>query len=249
MIDLHCHLLPGIDDGPPELGATLELARAHLAAGVQTVACTPHVNWDAPNRSEAISAATESLRAELADAEIDLTIVAAAEVGLTMAVELDRDELTRLRLGGGEWLLLEAPLSVSVGVDTAVGVVAAQGHRILLAHPERCPAFQRDPDSLRRLVDQGVLCQVTATALTGQFGRTVQRFALELMREGLIHVVASDAHDARRRPPGLREHVVSAGFEHRADWLTQEVPAAILAGERIPPAPPGPEPKRRWWRR
>jgi protein-tyrosine phosphatase len=92
---------------------------------------------------------------------------------------------------------------------------------------------------------------VTATALTGQFGRTVQREARELVAEGLIHVVASDAHDAERRPPGLAEHVIEAGFEPLLPWLTEDVPAAILSGERLPPRPslPPPPARRRWWPR
>lgn len=254
MIDLHCHLLPGVDDGPSDVGSSIAMARAHVEAGVHTVACTPHVDWEMPNRATAIARAVETLRAALRNAAVPLEIVAAAEVGLTRAAELPDDELKHLRLGGGHSLLLEAPLRGEVGVEQAVNFVAMRGHRILLAHPERSPAFQRDPDALRRLVDGGVLCQVTATALTGQFGSTVQRFARKLMAEGLIHVVASDAHDVQRRPPGLREHIVEAGFETQVDYLTEIVPAALLAGKPLPPRPAGSvpaagSPRRHWFRR
>jgi protein-tyrosine phosphatase len=250
MIDLHCHLLPAIDDGPDALDGSIAMARAHITAGVRCVACTPHVDWSSPNQSDVIAQGVEELRAALAANEVNLQVVSGGEVGLTKAIDTDDDELTALRLGGGPWLLLEAPLGVHVGIDTAVSMVAMRGHRILLAHPERCPAFHRDLDALARLVDQGVLCQVTATAVTGSFGRTVQRVATRMVDAGLIHVVASDAHDDRRRPPGLREHVEQAGYGHLAVWLTEDVPAAILAGSAIPARPSAPAPaRRRWWQR
>ena len=168
MIDLHCHLLPGIDDWPETLDAALALARGQVGAGVDRVACTPHVDWSAPNSSEAILPAVDRLSRALAAAGVGLEVVAGGEVGLKRAIKTDDDELTALRLGGGPWLLLEAPLAAQVGVESAVLTVAMRGHRILLAHPERCPAFHRDLDPLARLVDQGVLCQVTATSLTGR---------------------------------------------------------------------------------
>jgi protein-tyrosine phosphatase len=250
MIDLHCHLLPAIDDGPETVDGSIAMAHAHVESGVRCVACTPHVDWSTPNQAQDIRRRVDDLRVALVAHDVDLEVVPGGEVGLTRAIETDDEELTALRLGGGPWLLLEAPLGVQVGIDTAVSMVAMRGHRILLAHPERCPAFHRDLDALTRLVDQGVLCQVTATALTGQFGRTVQRVATRMVDAGLIHVVASDAHDDRRRAPGLREHVEQAGFGHLTAWLTEDVPAAILAGSAIPARPSAPAPaRRRWWQR
>ena len=86
----------------------------------------------------------------------------------------------------------------------------ARGHRIVLAHPERSPALQRDPGKLAALVDAGMLCSITAGSLVGRFGSTVQRFTFDLVQEGLVHNVASDAHDARRRPPGMAEEITQA---------------------------------------
>jgi len=238
VIDVHCHLLPGLDDGPPDVEAALEQARAHVAAGVETVICTPHVDWEWQVDAATIAPRVEELRGALADAGIPLRIEAGAEVGLTRALDLPDDELQRLRLAGGEWLLLEAPLSVSAAVEQPIAMVAMRGHRILLAHPERSPAFQRDPESLRRLVNAGtVRTQITATSLTGAFGSTVQRFARQLVREGLVDIVASDAHDARRRPPGLREAIVDAGFAAAAVAMTVDAPSAILNGGRMPARP------------
>lgn len=252
MIDLHCHLLPGIDDGPADMEGAIALAHAQVAAGVRVVACTPHVSCQDPNTAAGIAASVAATGAALERAGVPLQIVSGAEVALTRAAELDDAELEALCLAGGEWLLLEAPLGDSAGVEQAVGHVARRGPRILLAHPERCPAFQRDPHALRRLVLGGtVLTQLTAGALTGTFGATVQRFARRLMDERLVHVVASDAHDAVRRPPGLFEALRDTGLAEQEALLTREIPAAIVAGgeiPRLPPAAPQP-PRRRWWRR
>ncbi len=122
---------------------------------------------------------------------------------------------------------------------------------MLLAHPERCPGFHRDPALLQGLVAQGALCSITAGALTGRFGSTVNRFALKLLREGLVHDVASDTHDTRRRSPesartpGRSPPSAFPGLEGQAKWLTEGVPAAILAGEPLPERPALPS---RGWR-
>jgi len=252
VIDVHCHLLPAVDDGPPDVEAALEQARSHVAAGVETVVCTPHVDWEWQVDAATIARRVDELRHALSEAQIPLHVEAGAEVGLTRALDLSDQELRRLRLAGGEWLLLEAPLAVSAAVEQPIAMVAMRGHRILLAHPERSPAFQRDPESLRRLVQSGtVRTQITATSLNGAFGSTVQRFARQLVREGLVDIVASDAHDARRRPPGLREAIVGAGFAEAAASMTVDAPAAVLNGGPMParPAVAGTGGRRWPWRR
>ena len=253
MIDLHTHVLPGIDDGPATVEESIELARAAQAEGATTLVATPHVTWDLPdNDARRIAAAVEALEAELHAAGVTMEIRTGGELAITRAHELGEAELRGLRLGGGEWLLVESPLSsVATGFDTALHSIAARGHRIVLAHPERSPLLQRDPELLRRLVDSGMLTSLTAGALLGRFGSTVKRFALWMLESDLVHNVASDAHDARRRPPGLREALAAAdaelpGVAERAEWLTLSVPAAILDGDPIPEAPgPVPAPRRR----
>jgi protein-tyrosine phosphatase len=247
MVDLHCHLLPGVDDGPATMEAALDLARAQVAAGVRYVAVTPHVDWDYGNRAPQMEAGLAALRTAIADAGIPLEVGPGGEVAVTVAAELSDDDLAALRLGGGPWVLLEAPLSPSaVGFERIVQHVQMRGHRVLLAHPERSPAVQRDPDVLDMLVRGGALVQLTAGSFDGQFGRTVQRFTHELVGRRLVHVVSSDAHDAERRPPGLREPLERAGLGDLAPWLTDTVPSAIVAGDPIPrPPAPFPEPKRR----
>ncbi|MDX8151053.1 CpsB/CapC family capsule biosynthesis tyrosine phosphatase [Patulibacter brassicae] len=245
MIDLHCHILPGIDDGPEELVESLEMARRHVAAGVDTVIATPHVSWDHRNTAEGIAEATARLQRALDVEQIPLRVLAGAEVALTRAVELPHEELQALTLGGGPWLLLEAPIALDApGTDALVEVVRDHGVEVLLAHPERCASFHSDPELLARLVDAGCTAQVTAGALVGSFGRTVQALARRFVEQGHVHVVASDAHDPERRAPGLLEPLVAGGYGELAQWMTADVPRALLVGGEVPERPlPAGEPR------
>ena len=246
MIDLHCHILPAVDDGPPTMKASLALARAHVAAGVRQVLATPHVTWDIPTTSEQVASGVATVNAKLRDEEIPLEVLTGGELALTKVPELDDGELRALALGGGPWLLVESPLTPSAaGFDTVLHHLQARGHRLVLAHPERCPAFQREPERLASLVHAGMLTSITAGALIGRFGSTVKRYAHELVRDGLVHNVASDAHDVHRRPPGLRAELEEAGYGEHAGWWCEEVPGAILAGTQIPYPPPAPLPQKR----
>lgn len=237
VIDLHCHLLAAVDDGPRTMPEALAMARAHLAAGVRTVAATPHVSWDMPTEAAAIDVALAELRAALAAEQIPLDVVAGAELDVHQAAELDDDALGALTLGGGRWLLLEAPLQINVELEPAARDLLDRGFGVLVAHPERSPLLQRDPAAVRRLVDAGALTQITAASFVGRFGRTVQRFSEQLLEDGLVHVVASDAHDVMRRPPGIADELAAAGIGDLAPLFAQEIPAAILSGDAIPSVP------------
>src|SRR5436190_6202957 len=225
---------------------TFDLARAHVAAGVTHVLATPHVTWDIPTTSTQVHDGVATVNAALREEGIPLEVLPGGELALTRVAELDDGELRALALGGGPWLLVESPLTPSAaGFDNVLHHLQARGHRLVLAHPERCPAFQREPERLAALVHAGMLTSITAGALIGRFGGTVERYAHELVRDGLVHNVASDARDTRRRPPGLRAVLDQAGYGEHVDWWCDEVPAAILSGERIPHPPPAPLPQRR----
>jgi len=240
MVDLHCHVLPGVDDGPRTMDDAVALAQAAAAAGTRTLIATPHVSWDWPqNTSLTIADGVLMLRRALRDAGVDLTVRRGAEVALTRAGDLSNEELKRLGMGGGPWLLVECPLTPSaVGFETGLSSLAARGHHIVLAHAERIAGFQRDLPLLERLVERGMLCQLTAGSIAGSFGRDVQRFSRTLLQDGLAHVVASDAHSAGRRSPRVLAVLHEAGLpEEQIRWLTQEMPEALLEGGPLPEAP------------
>lgn len=254
MIDLHCHVLPGIDDGPETIEGSVALARDAAAAGIRTVVATPHVSWRYPNEPDTIARLVDEVNARLLEEGVELEVRPGGEIAMTHLAEIEPATLARFGLGGGPWLLVEPPFTaVATGLDAIVWDLLRRGHRVLLAHPERCQGLRRDPRMLESLVSSGVLTSITADSLTGRFGSEVRRFSLQLARDGMIHNVASDAHDHVQRPPGIADALEQAGLSPLADWLTCEVPAAILSGQEIPPRPAGAVsagvPRRRFWQR
>lgn len=238
MIDLHCHVLPGIDDGPDTMERSLALARRAAETGTTTIVATPHVSARYPNDAARIAGGVEQLERLLAQERAPIEIRRGAEVAAAHAPAIDAEELLRLQLGDGPYLLLEPPFApIAAGFDTIALDLMRAGHRIVIAHPERCAAFHRDERSLRALLGAGALSSITAGSLSGRFGGEVRRFALRLAREELVHNVASDAHDELQRPPGMVAEIERAGLSHLREWLTELVPAAILAGEPMPRRP------------
>jgi protein-tyrosine phosphatase len=229
-------VLPGLDDGPRTEEQALALARRAHEAGTTVLVATPHRNERWQPSAEVIATAAERLRARLADAGVPLTLEVGAEVALEQAAALDDDELARLRLGRGPWLLLESPYGAAgPELERVVDDLQGRGHRVLLAHPERSPALRDRPARLRALVDRGVRCSVTAASLEGRFGAPAHWSSLELLRAGLAHSVDSDAHDAEGRPPGLRDGMAAAlarlpALGGRSEALTTSFGAAVLAG-------------------
>lgn len=234
-------MLPGIDDGPATIEDSIELVRAAEATGTRTMVATSHVSWRYPNDAATIARLTAELNKRVGDEKIAVEILAGAEVATTRTEEIASDELERMRLGGGPWLLLEPPFTpAATGLGAVVASLQNAGHRVVLAHPERCPALHREPQIVESFVRGGVLMSITAGSLVGRFGREVRRFAQHLLEQGLVHNVASDAHDPVRRPPGMADELAEAGLGELAGWLTEAVPAAILGGGEIPARPPAP---------
>jgi protein-tyrosine phosphatase len=242
VIDLHFHALPGVDDGPPDLDAAVALVRAAAAEGVEGIVATPHVNWEWHNTAPAIAEGVRQLNARLAQEHVEVVIHAGAEVALTLAHELGDEELRGLRLGVGPWILVEAPHTPgATAVEHMLSGLQQRGHRILLAHVERCPAFVADETLLPRLVAGGMLASVTAGSLRGRYGREARSGAERFLSAGLIHNVCSDAHNRTSRPPGLLRDLDGAGLRAQAEWLVRHVPRAILPGTELPAPPPWPD--------
>jgi protein-tyrosine phosphatase len=260
MIDLHCHVLPGIDDGPASMNESVALARAASEQGTKTLVATSHVNWryanDAATMGKLVGELNVRLAGEAGEGAPGVTVLPGAEIAVTRVADIASDELPRLALGGGRWLLIEPPAtSVATGMDTIVADLQRRGHGVLLAHPERCRAFHRDPRLLESMVQEGALTSVTAGSFTGRFGDTVRRNAFALLTAGMVHNVASDFHDRKGRPPGMSAELERAGLAPLGEWLTREVPSAILEDREIPRRPAvtvpveAPERGRGRWRR
>jgi protein-tyrosine phosphatase len=255
VVDLHCHILPGLDDGPANEDFSLAMAREAVAAGIQVVVATPHVRSDHPFELDEIAERVDAMNALLRAGDVPLMIMTGGEVALPKVPELDDRDLAKVCLGRTRHLLVESPYGRrEIDIEGILGELQGRGFRPVLAHPERCPIFRTDPGRLAALVERGVLCSVTSVSLAGGFGDSVRGFALALLQEGMVHDVASDAHDHLHRRPELLAGFESAeddlpGVSAQAAWYTTTAPVAILAGRPLParPAPPSRQPSR--WQR
>jgi protein-tyrosine phosphatase len=243
VIDIHCHILPGLDDGPANLDFSLAMARAAVESGTQLMVATPHIRADFNVDPSEIEPRVDLFNERLRRDRLPLRVLPGAEIGWASAADLDNASLERLSLGSGRRVLLESPYGRKpVDIEGIIDELAGRGFQAVLAHPERCPLFQRDLERLRGIVEKGTLCSITAGSMAGRFGEPVRVFTVEMLRGGLVHDVASDAHDHIHRPPGLVEgfdHVKEEipGIERHTAWYTVTSPVAILAGNPLPAAP------------
>jgi protein-tyrosine phosphatase len=250
VIDLHCHLLPGIDDGARDLDDSVAMARAALAGGVEAIVATPHVSGNYPNEPLALAGRVAQVQDAIDEAGVPLHVHQGAEIASSMLADLSDEQLRACALGGGRYVLLEPPYSGPAPfLDRLVFELARRGLDVVLAHPERIQAFHQHPDQLEKLVEQGALCSVTAGSVTGRWGRHVKDFTRGLFERGLVHNLASDAHDAQHRSPALAPQIEEAVAElpelaDWVDWLCTEVPRAIVSGEPVSGVPPRIEPRR-----
>ncbi|MGH2905864.1 MAG: tyrosine-protein phosphatase [Solirubrobacterales bacterium] len=241
MIDLHIHLLPGIDDGPATIDESLLLARAEADEGVTALTVTPHVTENHPTTPQQMFTGLSELRAAVAAAGIELEVRGGAEIALDRIERLSDQDLRDFTLAGNQrYVLVECPYAAwPMELELHIGRLAQLGIRPLLAHPERSAGVQSD-EGLERLelaVDRGLLVQITAGSLSGRHGDTPKRTARTLVERELVHVIASDAHSHDQRPPRLAEAAEAVGDEALAQWLTVGAPGAIFAGAAIPDRP------------
>jgi protein-tyrosine phosphatase len=255
VIDLHTHVLPGLDDGPRTLAGSVAVAEVAAQAGTRTLVATPHLRADYPAvRVDELAGRVRELTEHLRGLGLPVEVLPGAEVDLLAAAALSDDELTLATLGGnGSDLLVETPYG-PLPVDFADHLLglARRGFRLTLAHPERSPTVQARPEIVGSLVDRGVLVQLTARNLAGR-GATA-RAAGVLLERGWAHVIASDAHALDRRPPDLGACVRQAldAFPHAAgeiEWMVTAAPRAIIDGGPLGERPARRPRRRRLWRR
>ena len=237
MIDLHCHLLPGIDDGPDTLDQSLELCRIAVAEGTTHAVVTPHIHpgrWE--NTRASIQQSYQSLKTEMADRNIPLQLGFAGEVRLTDQImqQVANNEIPFYgELDGYNIMLLEFPHGhIIPGSDKLVEWLLKRNIRPLIAHPERNKQVMKNIGLIQPFIDAGCWLQITAGSLTGGFGDNAQGVAWQLLHDDVVKVVASDGHNAKARPPGMKQafaRVSQKYGEERAMGLMRDVPARIIA--------------------
>lgn len=239
MIDLHCHLLPGIDDGAPDEETSLAMARIAFEDGIRTTACTPHIYPGLyENDGNGIRARVATLQQTLTEAGIGLTLTSGADAHLTPEL-LDRLRArTAPSLHGGRYFLLEPPHHVAPPrFEESVFNFLVAGYVPVVTHPERLTWIERHYEMFKRLAHRGAWMQVTSGSLTGRFGDGARYWGERLLDDGCVHILATDAHSTRSRPPLLAEGQQAAekwvGREE-AQRLVTTRPQAIL--DNLPPA-------------
>ena len=232
MIDLHCHILPGVDDGPQELEESLAMARLAARDGIRTIVATPHLPPPAFADHPWIEEQVARLNAALQEEGLPVQVLAGAEVPAVPEVLEHLAELPRL--GGGAYVLLEPPLMGFPNyLEEVVFGMQLAGVRVALAHPERTALIRVRPEVFERLAQRECVMQMNVESVTGRAGWATRRLALGLLRDSPQCVVATDAHDAVRRPPllsPLARALRKKGGEARFRELTEEQPGGILGG-------------------
>lgn len=210
MIDIHCHMLPGVDDGPTSMDESLALAKKAVESGITHSILTPHIHpgrWD--NEALSIREAVEMFKKALADHSIPLKVGMSGEVRVSIeALQMVASHQVPFL---GKWgenyvVLLEMPHShIPMGVLQMIQWLMQRNIRPLIAHPERNKDILRRVDKIQPLIDAGCLFQVTSGSIAGRFGSTARDRACQLLEMGVVTVLATDAHNLKRRPPRLNE--------------------------------------------
>jgi protein-tyrosine phosphatase len=239
VIDLHSHILPGLDDGSATLEDAVEMARSAVADGIRVIAATPHVRSDYPTEPAEMEEAVQSVRTALREHSIPLELLTGGEIDLAMLSRLSDPDLRRFGLGGNpRYLLIESPYTGwPLGLEQTVFELQLRGFAIVLAHPERNEEVQERPERLERVVEMGVLIQLTAASIDGRLGPRSQKTGLRLLERDLAHLLASDAHAPSVRQVGMAASASVIGDDALARWLTRDVPGAIVGDSQVPPRP------------
>jgi protein-tyrosine phosphatase len=236
LIDLHCHLLPGLDDGARDLDDAVAMARQAESDGITAICATPHIRADHAVRVAELPADRARLAAALTGAGCATGVLAGGEVAAAMLGELEDGDLAAVALGGsGRWILLEpSPGPIDARLETAVDGLRDRGFRALIAHPERHPAADL-VERLQRVIARGALVQATAAYFTEEQTRPAM---VELAQAGVIHVLGSDSHSSRAGRPvalaaALRALATVDPVRAHLDWVSNRAPEAIVRGEDL----------------
>jgi len=232
MIDLHCHILPALDDGPKDIDEALAMADTAAKDGVQTLVATPHVNA-VFNSPSLITEKIEELNKLIKKKQIPVTVLKGAEIASSYL----KEDLKSFTIHSSSYILIEFPLNyLPFTIKEDLFLLQRQGLRPIIAHPERNEAIIEKPDLLLNVLSPGILVQISAGSITGEFGPTVRELAIHLLIKGVVHCIASDCHSNINRKPGLTNAVKKAAKivgKEKAKAMVTDNPQLILQNRSI----------------
>lgn len=254
MIDIHCHILPGIDDGPGTMDESLEMCRIAASDGIKTIVATPHFN---PGLYEPHSAEVfkliNALQTRVKEEGFDLRILPGADVTIAPGLQARLKSEMHLTMNKkGKYIILEFPsANVLPNWEEFLLSLLHSGIIPIISHPERNAWFIKHPLTLFPVVREGVIVQITGMSITGEFGDDARKCSIFLLKHNLVHVIATDAHSSTFRPPLLTNAVTAAADligKDRAQALVTSIPRAIIEGKPVflPKPFEPPQEKKRW---
>jgi len=256
VIDIHCHILPEIDDGARNLEETIEMCRVASADGIRTIVATPHTHDGLYlNRMSHVRRLCKQVNEYLVSVNINITVLPGMEVRVSGDSLADLSRTSLPTLNECDYILFEFPPSqIPNAFDAAVQSALDQGRKIILAHPEKNLAIEHDPAYVFQLLTMfkpwEVIIQITSDCLLGKCGEQAAKTAAILLEHNMAHVIATDAHDPMKRPPILSagvEVVTRIVGEERARQMVTDIPRALI-GKGTFPEYIFPQQPRRWWR-
>lgn len=231
MIDLHCHIIPGIDDGSNSLYESLEMARIAAHDGIKAIVATPHVYQGTPS-PEKIADNIKQLKEEIKKNGINIKIFPGAEIAFPAEI----DDLKNYSINRTNNVLVEFPHNyLPISAANYISNVVSKGFAPIIAHPERNLAILRNPAKLFELIKKGAYVQLTSSSISGDFGKEIQALCVFLLKKKVVHLIASDSHGTGFRKPVLTNAIRYAEKFLDIEYinrLTYENPLRILEGRK-----------------
>lgn len=239
LIDLHCHILPGVDDGAQTLEDSLKMADSAMKNGITHILCTPHHNRQFDNPREKVLHAVEALQAEFDKRQIDITLFECQEVRIHGELEREIQQGRILTADvGGRYLMIEFPSAeIPDYAERLLFLLAKKGYTPIIVHPERNKGFQAEPNRLINFLNAGCLAQLTAPSITGSYGKQTQKIAKQMVEAGLVQMMASDAHRVENRDFEMKQgfQIITKEFGEAKTAAFQQTARDIINGDLVIP--------------